>query len=47
MEIAENFTIPRAMAVIGFGAPKSDQLWPPGPVTLASNRREAMPCVVM
>ena len=45
--IEENFTIPRARAVIGFGAPKSDQLCPPGPVMLTSNRRDAIPCVVM
>ena len=43
----ENFTIPRESAVMGLGAPKSDQLWPPGPVMLTSNRREAIPCVVM
>src|ERR1700676_898691 len=33
--------IPRASAWIGFGAPKSDQLCPPGPLILISKRREA------
>ncbi len=45
--IAEKRTIPRAMAVMGLGTPKSDQLCPPGPVMVTSIRRDAMPCVVM
>ena len=45
--MAENCTIPRDSAVMGFGMPKSDQLCPPGPVTLTSMRRDAMPCVVI
>src|SRR6185437_13404110 len=45
--IAENRTMPREMALIGFGAPKSDQLCPPGPVTVISKRRDETACVVM
>ena len=39
--------MPRESAVMGLGAPKSDQLCPPGPVMAISKRCEAMPCVVM
>ena len=39
--------MPRESAVMGLGAPKSDQLCPPGPVTVISKRCEAIPCVVM
>src|SRR5437879_11851322 len=37
---------PRESAWIGFGTPKSDQLWPPGPSTLISTRREATAAAV-
>src|SRR6266478_3730380 len=36
----------RARALMGLGMPKSDQLWPPGPVMVASRRREASALVV-
>src|ERR1700682_679249 len=38
--------IPRPSAWMGFGTPKSDQLWPPGPVTAISTLREASAAVV-
>src|SRR5208282_448695 len=41
-----NRTAPRASALIGFTIPKSDQLCPPGPVTVTSSRREASAFVV-
>src|SRR5258706_15309321 len=36
----------RTRALMGLGMPKSDQLWPPGPVMVASTRREARALVV-
>src|SRR5256885_15966880 len=39
-------TAPRTSALMGLGMPKSDQLWPPGPVIRASSRREARAFVV-
>ena len=39
-------TEPRISALMGLGMPKSDQLWPPGPVIVASRRREASAFVV-
>src|ERR1700733_5737071 len=38
--------IPRARALMGLATPKSDQLWPPGPVMVISTRREAKAAVV-
>ena len=37
---------PRTSALMGLGMPKSDQLWPPGPVMRTSRRREASALVV-
>src|SRR6266702_2983557 len=39
-------TEPRTRALMGLGMPKSDQLWPPGPVMEASSLREASALVV-
>src|SRR5229473_4845757 len=36
----------RTRALMGLGIPKSDQLWPPGPLMVASRRREASALVV-
>jgi len=41
-----NREMPRANALIGFGVPKSDQLWPPAPFTTISMRRAASACVI-
>src|SRR5579862_2742791 len=38
--------IPRASALTGLGTPKSDQLWPPGPLIVTSTRRDASAAVV-
>src|SRR5579872_485465 len=38
--------IPRPNAWIGFGTPKSDQLWPPGPLRTTSTLRDASAAVV-
>src|SRR5579872_7307137 len=38
--------MPRASALMGLATPKSDQLWPPGPLMVISTRREAKAAVV-